>query len=202
MTVPGVGLVTATAFLAQVGEITRFPNPNRLVSYLGLDPTRAPIRRQRRAHRPDLEGGLRARPARPRRSRPDRDPQPRPAARVLRTRPRPPRPRRSRSSPSPASSPCCSGTCSSADRTTPTRCRPRPPRSSARSSSKPARPPAEAAAPTRPQPRRTTQARAPLSRTRRSRLPTQHRRLATPTEEGRPRSDLTFIRPFAISFSA
>jgi transposase len=39
MTVPGVGLVTATAFLAQVGEITRFPNPNRLVSYLGLNPS-------------------------------------------------------------------------------------------------------------------------------------------------------------------
>jgi transposase len=39
MTVPGVGLVTATAFLAQVGEVTRFPNPNRLVSYLGLDPS-------------------------------------------------------------------------------------------------------------------------------------------------------------------
>jgi transposase len=38
MTVPGVGLVTATAFLAQVGEVTRFPNANRLVSYLGLDP--------------------------------------------------------------------------------------------------------------------------------------------------------------------
>jgi transposase len=38
MTVPGVGLVTATAFLAQVGDATRFPNPNRLVSYLGLDP--------------------------------------------------------------------------------------------------------------------------------------------------------------------
>ena len=38
MSVPGVGLVTATAFLAQVGDITRFPNPNRLVSYLGLDP--------------------------------------------------------------------------------------------------------------------------------------------------------------------
>ncbi len=38
MTVPGVGLVTATAFLAQVGDVTRFPNPNRLVSYLGLDP--------------------------------------------------------------------------------------------------------------------------------------------------------------------
>jgi transposase len=39
MTVPGVGLVTATSFLAQVGEITRFPNPNRLVSYLGLNPS-------------------------------------------------------------------------------------------------------------------------------------------------------------------
>jgi len=39
MTVPGVGLVTASAFLAQVGEITRFPNPNRLVSYLGLNPS-------------------------------------------------------------------------------------------------------------------------------------------------------------------
>ncbi len=38
MTVPGVGLVTATAFLAQVGDITRFHDPNRLVSYLGLDP--------------------------------------------------------------------------------------------------------------------------------------------------------------------
>jgi hypothetical protein len=39
MSVPGVGLVTASAFLAQVGEITRFPNPNRLVSYLGLNPS-------------------------------------------------------------------------------------------------------------------------------------------------------------------
>jgi transposase len=38
MTVPGVGLITASAFLAQVGDITRFRNPNRLVSYLGLDP--------------------------------------------------------------------------------------------------------------------------------------------------------------------
>lgn len=39
MTVPGVGLVTATTFLAQVGDITRFPNPTRLVGYLGLDPS-------------------------------------------------------------------------------------------------------------------------------------------------------------------
>jgi transposase len=38
MTVPGVGLITAIAFLAQVGEITRFDDPQHLVGYLGLDP--------------------------------------------------------------------------------------------------------------------------------------------------------------------
>ena len=38
VTVPGVNLTTAAAFMAAVGDITRFDNPNRLVSYLGLDP--------------------------------------------------------------------------------------------------------------------------------------------------------------------
>jgi transposase len=38
MTVPGVGLITAVAFLSQVGEITRFGDPRQLVGYLGLDP--------------------------------------------------------------------------------------------------------------------------------------------------------------------
>jgi transposase len=38
MTVPGVSLVTATTFMAAVGDIQRFGNPRRLVSYLGLDP--------------------------------------------------------------------------------------------------------------------------------------------------------------------
>jgi transposase len=38
MTVPGVGLITAAAFLAQVGEISRFRDPRHLVGYLGLDP--------------------------------------------------------------------------------------------------------------------------------------------------------------------
>jgi transposase len=38
MTVPGVGLITAVAFLAQVGEIARFESPRQLVGYLGLDP--------------------------------------------------------------------------------------------------------------------------------------------------------------------
>ena len=50
MTAPGVGLVTATAFLAQVGEITRFPNPTRLVQLPRPQPERAPVRRQRRPH--------------------------------------------------------------------------------------------------------------------------------------------------------
>mgnify|MGYP002136737433 CR=1 FL=1 len=52
MTVPGVGLVTATAFLAQVGEVTRFPNPNRLVSYLGLNPSGSPVQRRVTASQP------------------------------------------------------------------------------------------------------------------------------------------------------
>lgn len=38
MTVPGVGLVTSVCFLAQIGEISRFQNPQKLVGYLGLDP--------------------------------------------------------------------------------------------------------------------------------------------------------------------
>src|SRR5258706_9857223 len=38
MTVPGVSLMTATTFIAAVGEIGRFHDPRRLVSYLGLDP--------------------------------------------------------------------------------------------------------------------------------------------------------------------
>jgi transposase len=38
MTVPGVAMVTAVTFLAQVGEIGRFASPKQLVGYLGLDP--------------------------------------------------------------------------------------------------------------------------------------------------------------------
>lgn len=38
MTVPGVAMVTAVTFLAQVGEIERFASPKQLVGYLGLDP--------------------------------------------------------------------------------------------------------------------------------------------------------------------
>jgi transposase len=38
MTVPGVSLMTATTFLAAVGDIRRFRDPGKLVGYLGLDP--------------------------------------------------------------------------------------------------------------------------------------------------------------------
>ena len=39
LTVPGVNLITAVAFMAAVGDISRFETPSQLVSYLGLDPT-------------------------------------------------------------------------------------------------------------------------------------------------------------------
>jgi transposase len=38
MTVPGVNVHTAAAFMAAVGDIRRFPSARRLVGYLGLDP--------------------------------------------------------------------------------------------------------------------------------------------------------------------
>jgi len=38
MTVPGFGLLTAAAFLAEVGNVDRFPRARHLVSYLGLAP--------------------------------------------------------------------------------------------------------------------------------------------------------------------
>jgi transposase len=38
MTVPGVNVICAAAFLAAIGDIRRFPTSRRLVAYLGLDP--------------------------------------------------------------------------------------------------------------------------------------------------------------------
>jgi transposase len=38
LSIPGVGLVTALAMVAVIGDIRRFPRPNHLVGYLGLDP--------------------------------------------------------------------------------------------------------------------------------------------------------------------
>jgi transposase len=38
LTVPGVGLTTAAALVAVIGDASRFPRPAKLASYLGLDP--------------------------------------------------------------------------------------------------------------------------------------------------------------------
>ena len=38
MTIPGVALLTATALLAFIGDIRRFPSARHLASYLGLTP--------------------------------------------------------------------------------------------------------------------------------------------------------------------
>lgn len=37
-TIPGVGLITATAFVAYVGDVSRFPSARHFASYLGLTP--------------------------------------------------------------------------------------------------------------------------------------------------------------------
>ncbi len=39
MTIPGVDMVVAVGLLAAIGPVTRFDNPERLVAYLGLNPT-------------------------------------------------------------------------------------------------------------------------------------------------------------------
>jgi transposase len=38
MTVPGVSVITASTFIAAIGDIRRFPSARKLVGYLGLDP--------------------------------------------------------------------------------------------------------------------------------------------------------------------
>lgn len=38
ITIPGVGLLTATALVAFIGDVHRFPSPRHLASYLGLTP--------------------------------------------------------------------------------------------------------------------------------------------------------------------
>jgi transposase len=144
MTVPGVGLITAVASLAQIGEIDRFGDPRQLVGYLGLDPrVRQSGASEASTGRSSREGSALV-PPRARRVRAHRDPQPRTAARILRVRPRTTRARR-RDRRCRARCACCSGTFSPAARTTPTRCRLSPPRSCARLSSQPARLPAMAA---------------------------------------------------------
>jgi transposase len=62
MTVPGVNVICAAAFLAAVGEVRRFPTSRKLVGYLGLDP-----RVYQSGSTPAKGGGSQSR-ARPRRA--------------------------------------------------------------------------------------------------------------------------------------
>jgi transposase len=39
MTVPGIDMVVATGHLAAIGPIERFAGPDKLVAYLGLNPS-------------------------------------------------------------------------------------------------------------------------------------------------------------------
>jgi transposase len=87
MTVPGVGVHTAAAFLAAVGDIRRFPTARRLVGYLGLDP-RVRQSGNAEAARPDLQGRFVPSPAHARRGRVVGRADPGPAACVLRAHPR------------------------------------------------------------------------------------------------------------------
>jgi transposase len=36
--IPGIGQVTAGILVAHIGDVTRFPSPEQLVAYIGLDP--------------------------------------------------------------------------------------------------------------------------------------------------------------------
>jgi transposase len=87
MTVPGVSLVSAAAFVAAAGDIHRFSSPKKLVSYVGLDPRvrqsgEGPARHGR-ASWTDLKAGLIRSATHALRGRLGRDQDPRPVARVL-----------------------------------------------------------------------------------------------------------------------
>jgi len=67
LTVPGVNLTTAVAFMAAVGDIGRFESPSQLVSYLGLDPKVHQSGITPARHGGHLQAGMRRSPLGPRR---------------------------------------------------------------------------------------------------------------------------------------
>jgi transposase len=91
MTIPGVNVLTAAAFMASVGDIGRFHGPRKLVSYR-TRPEGAPVRQRARPPRPHLQGRRRRGPAHARRGRLEGGAHPRAAARLLRAGAVPPRP--------------------------------------------------------------------------------------------------------------
>lgn len=39
MTIPGIGFLNGAMILGQIGDISRFSNPCKVLAYAGLDPT-------------------------------------------------------------------------------------------------------------------------------------------------------------------
>ena len=58
MTIPGVGLLTATALVAFVGEVLRFPTSRKFASYLGLTPKENSSGPKRRLGRISKQGDV------------------------------------------------------------------------------------------------------------------------------------------------
>jgi transposase len=120
MSVPGVNVQTAAAFMASVGDIRRFSTPRKLVSYLGLDP-RVRQSGAGRAHhgRISMPGASEARHMLGEAAwKVTLTPGPRGRSSSASAHAAA---RRSPQQQRPASSLCSSGTCSAASRTTPSR---------------------------------------------------------------------------------
>jgi len=49
MTIGGINMSVAAGVVSAIGDVSRFASAERLVSYLGLDPSRATERRQARS---------------------------------------------------------------------------------------------------------------------------------------------------------
>ena len=58
MTIPGLGLITATALAAFVGDVQRFPSGRRFSSYLGLTPRESSTGQRRRLGRISKKGDV------------------------------------------------------------------------------------------------------------------------------------------------
>ena len=83
MTIPGVDVTVAMSITAAVGDFERFCSPNKLVSYLGLNPRVKQSGGQPASHGRITKTGPRARPRDARRGRRGGGQDPWAAARVL-----------------------------------------------------------------------------------------------------------------------
>ncbi len=83
MTIPGVDATVALSIVAAVGDFHRFPSPEQLVSYLGLNPRVRQSGGSAGQPRADHQARSCARPRDARRGRVGRGQDPGPAARVL-----------------------------------------------------------------------------------------------------------------------